>query len=347
MTKQVNMLNEIRAVPDIVARQLEGNAVMVSKLKAAMLERNPSFAVTVARGTSDHAAAFMKYAFENHLGLITSSSNPSTTTLYANPLHWEKALVVGISQSGRSPDLVATLKAARAGGALTVALVNHADSPLALEAEFVLPMRAGIEEAVAATKTFVASLTAILHWLEVCKPDAALKSALHGLPRQLETTLTLESEIEAGVSRYKNAEAVIALARGLHHPVAMETALKLKETSVLHAESFSTAEFAHGPIILAEHGLPVIAFQGRDATAASSAALYREVAKRGADLTVIGDSSMDVNAQWQLETPATGHALTDPIAGIVAAYLLAGHLSLVRGFDPDAPRQLNKVTMTL
>ncbi len=345
--KPIKMLNEIRAVPDIVEQQLEGNAGVIRGLVSAMRAKNPSFAVTVARGTSDHAAAFMKYAFENHLGLITSSSNPSTTTLYASPLQWDKALVVGISQSGCSPDLVATLKAARAGGALTVALVNHADSPLALEAEFVLPMRAGIEEAVAATKTFVASLTAILHWLEICKPDAALKSALHGLPRQLETTLTLESEIESGVSRYKNAEAVIALARGLHHPVAMETALKLKETSVLHAESFSTAEFAHGPIILAERGLPVIAFQGRDATAGSSAALYREVAGRGTDLTVIGDASMDVGAQWRLETPATGHALTDPIAGITAAYLLAGHLSLARGFDPDAPRQLSKVTMTL
>ena len=347
MTKQIKMLNEIRAVPDVVARQLEQNAGVISSLVSAMRAKNPSFAVTVARGTSDHAAAFMKYAFENQLGLITSSSNPSTTTLYASPLHWEKALVVGISQSGRSPDLVATLKAARAGGALTVALVNHADSPLALEAEFVLPMQAGVEEAVAATKTFVASLTAILHWLEMCKPDADLQKALHALPRQLETTLSLEAEIASGVSRYKNAEAVIALARGLHHPMAMETALKLKETSVLHAESFSTAEFAHGPIILAERGLPVIAFQARDATAVSSAALYREVAGRGADLTVIGDVTPEVGAQWRLETPATGHALTDPIAGIVAAYLLAGHLSLVRGFDPDAPRQLNKVTMTL
>jgi glucosamine--fructose-6-phosphate aminotransferase (isomerizing) len=345
--KHVKMLSEIRAAPEVIAQQLEANTEVVSKLAAAVRERQPHFAVTIARGTSDHAAASLKYAFENHLGLIVSSANPSTTTLYQSTLHWNGALVVAISQSGRSPDLVATLKAARAGGALTVALVNFADSPLAQEAEFVLPMRAGLEEAVAATKTFIASLSAVLHWLEACKPDAALRAALHALPAKLETALRLEGEIEHGVARYKDAETVIALARGLHHPMAMETALKLKETSVLHAESFSTAEFAHGPIILAEHGLPVIAFQARDATADSSAALYREVVARGADLTLIGEARGDVNPAWTLETPATGHALTDPVVSILTAYLLSGHLSLARGLDPDAPRQLSKVTMTL
>jgi glucosamine--fructose-6-phosphate aminotransferase (isomerizing) len=347
MVNNVKMLAEIRAAPNVVAHQLEANAASVSRLAAAVLERQPSFAVTIARGTSDHAAAYLKYAFENHLGMVVSSANPSTTTLYKNALHWRGALAVAISQSGRSPDLVATLKAARAGGALTVALVNVEDSPLAQEAEFVLPLRAGLEEAVAATKTFIASLSAVLHWLEACKPDAALHAALHGLPLRLETALKLEAGIEAGVARYKDAETVIALARGLHHPMAMETALKLKETSVLHAESFSTAEFAHGPIILAEHGLPVIAFQARDATADSSAGLYREVIARGAEVTLIGEARGDVNPAWTLETPATGHALTDPLPNILTAYLLAGHLSLARGFNPDAPRQLNKVTMTL
>ncbi len=340
------MLAEIREAPGVVAAQLERNRETVAQLAARVRERVPAFAMTVARGTSDQAAAFLKYAFENHLGLVTSSANPSTSTLYGTRLKLSEALVVTVSQSGRSPDVVQTVAQARAGGALTVAIVNQEDSPLARAAEFVLPMHAGVEHAVAATKTFIASLSAVLHWLEAIRPDADLRAALTHLPQHLETALALESQIAKAVGRYRNAEQMITLARGLHLPIAMETALKLKETCVIHAESFSTAEFAHGPIILAEAGLPVIAFQARDATA-SSAELYREVVKRGAELTLIGDTSVDVAAHERLETPDTGHVYTDPLAAALAAYLYAGHLSLARGLNPDAPRQLQKVTMTL
>ena len=346
MTTGVKMLSEIREAPSVVKMQLEQNVETVQRLAAAVAERQPAFAMTVARGTSDQAAAFTKYAFENHLGLVTSSANPSTTTLYNSPLHLRNALVVTVSQSGRSPDIVQTVKKAREQGALTVAIVNVTDSPLAQVAEFVLPMHAGVEHAVAATKTFIASLSAVLHWLEAMRPDAALKSALTNLPQHLETALQLEPQIMEVVGRLRDAEQMITLARGLHLPIAMETALKLKETCVLHAESFSTAEFAHGPIILAEAGLPIIAFQARDATSAS-AELYREVVRRGAELTLIGDSKVDVPAQTRLETPDTGHMFTDPLCAALAAYLYAGHLSLARGLNPDAPRQLQKVTMTL
>jgi glutamine---fructose-6-phosphate transaminase (isomerizing) len=344
--KPVRMLEEIREAPQIVARQLERNAALVTRLAAAVRERQPSFAVTVARGTSDQAAAFLKYAFENHLGLVTSSANPSTTTLYGTRLKLTEALVVTISQSGRSPDVVNTVAQARAGGALTVAIVNKEDSPLAEAAEFVLPMHAGVEQAVAATKTFIASLSAALHWLEAIRPETDLHAALGNLPRRLETALGVEPQVRDAVGRYRDAEQMITLARGLHYPMAMETALKLKETCVIHAESFSTAEFAHGPIILAEAGLPIIGFQARDATA-SSADLYREVVKRGAELTLIGDSSVDVGASACFETPDTGHIFTDPLGAALVAYLYAGHLSLARGLNPDAPRQLQKVTMTL
>ena len=195
MTTGVKMLSEIREAPSVVKMQLEQNVETVQRLAAAVAERQPAFAMTVARGTSDQAAAFTKYAFENHLGLVTSSANPSTTTLYNSPLHLRNALVVTVSQSGRSPDIVQTVKKAREQGALTVAIVNVTDSPLAQVAEFVLPMHAGVEHAVAATKTFIASLSAVLHWLEAMRPDAALKSALTNLPQHLETALQLEPQI--------------------------------------------------------------------------------------------------------------------------------------------------------
>jgi glutamine---fructose-6-phosphate transaminase (isomerizing) len=345
MTK-VMMLSEIREAPSVVTRQLERNAEIVQRLAKAVHAKQPRFAVTVARGTSDQAASFAKYSFENHLGLVMSSATPSTTTIYGKRLKLEDALVVTISQSGRSPDVVNTVAQARDSGALTVAIVNVEDSPLAQAAEFVLPMHAGEEKAVAATKTFIASLSATLHWLEAIQPDAALRDAMTRLPQHLEKALEIEDRVDDAVQRYAYAEQMIALARGLHFPIALETALKLKETCVLHAESFSTAEFAHGPIILAEAGLPIIAFQARDATA-SSVELYREVVKRGAELTLIGDSSVEVPAQSKLETPDTGHIFTDPLAAALVAYLYAGHLSLARGLNPDSPRSLQKVTMTL
>jgi glutamine---fructose-6-phosphate transaminase (isomerizing) len=345
MTK-VMMLEEIREAPSVVARQLERNADVVQKLAKAVRDKQPRFAMSVARGTSDQAASFAKYTFENHLGLVMSSATPSTTTIYGKRLKLSDALVVTISQSGRSPDVVNTVAQARESGALTVAIVNVEDSPLAGAAEFVLPMHAGEEKAVAATKTFIASLSATLHWLEAIQPDPALHDALTNLPHHLTSALEIEERVVDAVQRYAYAEQMITLARGLHFPVALETALKLKETCVLHAESFSTAEFAHGPIILAEAGLPIIAFQARDPTA-SSLELYREVVKRGAALTLIGDSSVDVPAQVKLETPDTGHIFTDPLGAALVAYLFAGHLSLARGLNPDAPRSLQKVTMTL
>jgi glutamine---fructose-6-phosphate transaminase (isomerizing) len=342
-----HMLLEIRETPQVVANLLAVNPEINQKLTRAIQDHNPEFAVTIARGTSDHAANFLKYALETQLGLVTASSSPSITTAYDTKLHLKRAVVIAISQSGQSPDVVNSLRAAREAGALTVALVNQAGSPLEEAAEFVLPMLAGEELAVAATKSFVASLVAPLQVIASLSQDTALLSALQNLPNALKTVLELEETAKDRSERYRYAEAMVSLARGVHFPMAQETALKLKETCVLQTEAFSTAEFAHGPIILIEPGFPVIAFQARDATAKGTLERYQDLAARGAELVLIGDDTPEIPASTRLNTPATGHRLTDPIVAIIAAYLFAGHLSLVKGLNPDSPRSLKKVTRTL
>jgi glutamine---fructose-6-phosphate transaminase (isomerizing) len=342
-----NMLLEIRETPSVVSNLLNVNQSSYQNLARAIREHNPDFAVTIARGTSDHAANFLKYALETQLGLVTASSSPSVITAYNTKLRLKKSVVIAISQSGQSPDVVNSLRAAREAGALTVALVNQENSPLEAAAEFVLPMLAGEELAVAATKSFVASLVAPLQVVANLNQDPALLSALQNLPANLKTTLELEENVANRSERYRYAEAMVSLARGVHYPIAQETALKLKETCVLQTEAFSSAEFAHGPIILVEPGFPVIAFQARDTTAKGTLERYQDLASRGAELILIGDDTPEIPAATRLSTPATGHRLTDPIVAIVIAYLFAGHLSLVKGFNPDSPRSLKKVTRTL
>lgn len=346
MNQNPKMLQEVRQAPEVVTRLLEHNREAARKLADAIRQRDPKFAMTIARGTSDHASNFLKYALETQLGLVTASAIPSSVTIYGAKPRLEGALVVAISQSGQSPDVVGMLEAARDAGALTVAIVNAPDSPLEATAEFVLPMHAGPELAVAATKTFVSSLVAPLQVIAALTPGRELGDALSGLPTMLTKALEVEVIAQDRAERYRYAEAVVTLARGAHFPMALEMALKLKETCRLHAEAFSAAEFAHGPIILAGDGLPILAFQSRDA-AAGTVQLYNDLVSRGAELVLVGDTSVNVQASVRLETPATGHFLTDPVTAILASYLFAGHLSLARGLDPDAPRSLSKVTKTL
>jgi glucosamine--fructose-6-phosphate aminotransferase (isomerizing) len=341
------MLQEIRQAPQVIKTQLEANKARVVALADAIQNRQPAFAMTIARGTSDHAANFLQYALESQLGLVTASAAPSVITAYNAKLKLKGALVIAISQSGQSPDVVGSLSAAREQGALTVAIVNAPNTPLEEAAEFCLPMCAGTEEAVAATKSFIASLVAPLSVIATLNQDSSLITALENLPEIMLAALETESISHDRAERYRYAESMVTLGRGLHYPLAREAALKLKETSVISAEAFSTAEFAHGPIILIEAGFPVLAFQARDATASGSLERYSDLMARGAELILVGANAPELPATIRLSTLATGHDLTDPIPATLAAYLFAGHLSLAKGMNPDAPRSLSKVTKTL
>ncbi|MFN4250000.1 SIS domain-containing protein [Deinococcus sp.] len=335
------MLQEARQSPDVTRRQLAGNADVSRALAAAIRALKPAYAVTIARGSSDHACTVLKYALETQLGLPVASLGPSVHTLYGARLDLRGALVIAVSQSGASPDVVENVRAARESGALTVALVNVEDSDLARAAEFVLPLRGGEERAVAATKSYLASLTALLPVIADLSGDDALLRGLHALPAALEATLALEGQARDLADRYRFAENLIVLTRGLHYGVAQEAALKLKETSGIHAEAYSAAEFSHGPKRLLAEGLPVLAFTPADQAGAATRAALDALQGDGADLRTIGPASGST-----LTTPGTGHGLTDTVPSALALYLFAAHLSLARGLNPDQPPLLSKVTKT-
>ncbi|MFC4638444.1 SIS domain-containing protein [Deinococcus hohokamensis] len=335
------MLQEAREAPQVIARQLTENAGVVRALAQQLAQQPPAYAVTVARGSSDHACTALKYAIETQLGLPVASLGPSVHTLYGTRLNLQGALVLAVSQSGASPDVVENVRMAREGGALTVALVNVEHSDLAQEAEFVLPLRCGEERAVAATKSFLASLTAFLPVIAQVGANSALRGALEALPRVLNRALAQEQAATDLAERYRFADRLLVLARGLHFGVAQEAALKLKETCGIHAEAYSAAEFSHGPKRLLAEGVPLLGFAPADAAAGATAQAYADLRASGADLRTLGPQEGS-----NLTTPATGHALTDPVASALVFYLFAGHLALERGLNPDAPPLLSKVTRT-
>lgn len=335
------MLQECLEAPTVIRRQAQANAEAVVRLVETLRRRPPAFAATVARGSSDHACTVLKYATENCLGWPVVSISPSLYTLARTPLRLSGALVVAVSQSGASPDVVQTLRQARTDRAITVALVNVEDSELAQAAEFVLPLHCGEERAVAATKSYLASIAAFLPVLNGLNPDAALSRALDHLPERLEETLLLGPEAAQLAERYRFAENLMILARGQHYGVAQEAALKLKEICGIHAEAYSTAEFEHGPKRLLAEGVPLIGFQSSDSAAQSLVQAYAGLIASGADLRTIGP------AATHLRTPATGHAFTDVLPSILAFYLFAERLAALLGLNPDQPALLQKVTRTL
>jgi len=338
------MLQEVRQTPQILERIWQGSKNM-DALVNALERRPPRFMMTVARGSSDHAASFLKYAFEIGLGLPVGSAAPSLTSVYRRPLALEGVLVLAISQSGASPDVVESLEFARASGAITAALVNQTDSPLAQAAEFVLPLQAGEEKAVAATKSYLSSLFVGLALVSRLHPDPALSAALERLPEVLSQTLALEDLAREKAERYRYARSLTVLGRGLHYGVALEAALKLRETSGIQADAYSSAEFSHGPMRVVEPGYPILALQSRDEAAPFSLEAYRALEARGAEMLLVG-ADADLNAAVRLIAPSSGHRFTDPLATMTAVYLFAGHLALAKGLNPDAPPSLSKVTLT-
>lgn len=337
------MLQETREAPSVVRRLLAQNQQRVDTLWQVIQERQPLFAVTIARGSSDHASLYLKYAIELTLGIPVASFAPSVSSVYHKTLNLQRGLVIAISQSGASPDVVESVRAARASGAITLAITNNVDSPLASAAEFLLPMHAGPEKAVAATKSFVASAAAFLHLLGEADPE--LKAALHTLPDVQEKALQLEDSLRLTADRYRYASSMVILARGPHFGIAHESALKLKETTGIHAEAYSTAEFSHGPTRIIEQGFPILAYQTRDVTQSLNEEAYRDLEGRGADLLTIGASSL-LNRATQVITPPADHPLLDPLVNILPFYLFSGYVALARNLNPDNPPHLKKVTLT-
>ncbi|MGH8215971.1 MAG: SIS domain-containing protein [Rhodanobacteraceae bacterium] len=336
------LYREAAEAADTVARQLECNDACVRELAHALRDSPPPFAVTCARGSSDHAATYAKYVIETQTGCATASASPSVESIYAVPLRLRDALYLVISQSGASPDLLRSAEAARKTGARVVALVNAEDSPLAALADTVIPLRAGAEHSVAASKSFIGSLAAILHLVAHWRSDSSLLRDLHDLPEQLRRAFSLDwSPLVEGLA---DAHDLFVLGRGYGLGAAQETALKLKETCALHAEAFSSAEVRHGPMELVSPHLPVLLFAQADDALAGVLATAEDFRRRGAD---VWTAAPEASGRGALPIVPTAQPMCAPILAIQSFYRAVNALALRRGRDPDRPSNLAKVTETL
>jgi len=335
------MLKEALASADVVAAQLNDTSRV--EALAARLAREPRHvALTVARGSSDHAASYFASLTMSRVGLPVASLPMSVATLQQAPLQVRNQLALGFSQSGKSPDLVGTMQALREAGALTVAAVNVPGSPLEDACEFYLPLLAGPELSVAATKSYIAMLSVsaqlVAHWQQ----DAALLDGLKSLPDALRRAGALDWS--KAVDELRDAERMIVIGRGLGLAIAQEAALKLKETSGIQAEAFSSAEVRHGPMELIDRDYPLLVFAPRGPEQAGLLQLTRDMQARGARVLLAADPA-DV-PEATLPLVSTAHAALDPIAAILSFYVMAAGLAAARGRNPDAPRHLMKVTET-
>ena len=344
------MEQEASSTPEKISNQLKNNAPLWRSIITEVKRTNPAFAMTVARGSSDHAATFAKYGLETHLGLMTCSAAPSVFTLYDIPYPHKNSLVVGLSQSGQSPDLCETLSRATKAGALTLSLVNEQDSPLANSSRFVVPLHAGKEKAVAATKSYIAMLTALAQFIALYQEDDALLNALSRLPEVL--SQAVDADWSACLSAFSLADSTYVIGRGYGFPIAQEAALKFKETSCIHAEAFSSAEVLHGPFALVKPEFPILVFAQNDATLKGTVELVSQMTSMGATTLLALPKKKDeplseaLSCSFRLPLPESLHPLLDPIIGIQAFYMMAAKLAVHRGKNPDQPKNLKKVTET-
>ena len=330
---------EAREAAAAVAAQNRALAPAIETLVADLRARPPRFVVTCGRGTSDHAGTFAKYLIETRLGLVTASAAPSVTSVYRSAPRLEDALVIAVSQSGRSPDLVDYARAARDAGAHVAALVNTAGSPLEDVATHVLPLGAGPERSVAATKSFLCSLSALIHLTGHWAGDAPALEALDGLPALLRQAASRDW---GPITALGEARNLFVGGRGTGFAVALEAALKLKETCGLHAEAISSAEVQHGPMALVGAGFPVLFLAQNDESAEGTRALAERFRARGASVLVAGPPELDPDLPIAMSPdPACTAASL-----IQSFYLAAAGLARARGFDPDVPPHLAKVTET-
>ncbi|MFC5942549.1 SIS domain-containing protein [Micromonospora harpali] len=324
------------------------HAGAIAEVAAVVAQRRPRHVVFTARGTSDHAALYGAYLTEIRLGLPAGLASPSAVTLFGARPDLSDALVVGVSQSGGSPDLAEVLRTARASGALTLAVTNNPDSPLAGIAELSVDIAAGHERAVAATKTYTAELLALLLLVEgVRAGDGALpaaeRAALAALPELAARTLDDPTPAQLA-PRYRFAAQLVTTGRGYAYPTAREAALKLMETSYLPALAFSGADLLHGPLAMTDPDVPVLAIVGSGPGGRSMGEVLPRLGERRADVVVVG--SADVQGAARMAVPEVDERYA-PLLDILPLQRLALALALARGEDPDAPRGLKKVTATM
>jgi glutamine---fructose-6-phosphate transaminase (isomerizing) len=336
------MRREVDEIPVAVARLLDRSTGELAAAGQALRGRDPAFLVTIARGSSDHAATFIKYAVELTAGRPVASLGPSIVSIYNAKLKLKNGAAIAISQSGQSPDIVALAESVRRSGALVISLTNTMPSLITKASSHAVNISAGPERAVASTKSFVNSIVAGLAILAEWTGDEVLKAAIRALPEHFDKAIKLDwSELARELG---DAKSLYMIGRGPALAIASEAALKFKETSNMHAEAYSSAEVLHGPVALVERQFPVVTFAARDAAEASVVEIVDGLAAKGALAFATSDKAGKAR---KLPFVATGHPITDALALILPFYGFVEAWSRAKGFNPDAPMALKKVTETV
>ncbi|MBV9710777.1 MAG: SIS domain-containing protein [Ktedonobacteraceae bacterium] len=337
---------EIESQPEVIARLLERETGHIQQIAAQL----PPFdyALIAARGSSDHAATYAKYAWTTLAGYPVALAAPSLLTLYQSRIRLASALVIGISQSGQSPDIIAVLKEGKRQGRPTLAITNDGTSPLAAVADSVIELHAGPEKSVAATKTYTAQLAVMAMFAAALSKNTRHMEELQQLPTAIETTLQLSAPIAQYAERYRYMDRCITIGRGYNYATSFELALKLKELTYVMATAYSSADFRHGPIATIESGLPVFLVMPTGATFDDMLELAKDLRQRDAELLIVSESQQALSlARTALPIPSGVPEWLSPLIAIIPGQLVALHLALTKGLDPDIPRGLQKVTRTL
>jgi glutamine---fructose-6-phosphate transaminase (isomerizing) len=332
-------------VPEMLLGQEVATRKPVQELVGRLVRRPPQLVITCARGSSAHAATFCKHLIEHQLGIPVCAAAPSIASIYGRELRLRGQLVLAISQSGTSDDLIAFARQARTAGALTVAVTNCDHSPLAASCELTLPISAGAEVSVAATKTFVATLSVLLRMVAAWAGDDGQEAALRALPGCLSKAMTLNWG--AAVEALAETNSLAVIGRGPTLAIAREAALKLKETCNMHAEAFSGAEFMHGPVSLASRRYPILMFMPSDAALMGMSEVAAKLSQKGCRVLRAGGNNSQLGTAISLPSPMTHSAAADAICLVQTFYCMLVRLAARRGYDVDRPRNLQKITRTI
>lgn len=347
MLEESYLYQEIHQQPEALADLFAGELESVKKLVATISARGITHAVIAARGTSDNAARYAQYLFGSTNRLQVALATPSLFSIYKQPPRFGNALVIGISQSGKSPDIISVVSEAQRQGALTLALTNTPDSDLAQAADHVINLHAGVEKSVAATKTYTTSLMAIALLSAVAADNSEMLDHLAQVPDHIRQTLTLAPQIARAAERYRYLRVCVVIGRGYSYATAFETALKIKELNYVIAEPYSSADFLHGPVAVVEEAFPTILIAPSGVMLPEMRSFQAELKSRGAEVIAISDDEELLNkARTPFKLPVTVPEWLSPLVSIIPGQLFAMNLAYVRDYDVDRPRGLRKVTET-
>ncbi len=347
MLEQTHLFQEIHEQPAVLLRLISQENQLIRQLASAIHARDITHVLIAARGTSDNAGRYAQYLLGVMNGMLVTLATPSIFSIYKRPPRLDKTLVLGISQSGKSPDIVAVVAEGKRQGTLTAAITNFPDSDLAQEADFVINLHAGIEQSIAATKTYTSELMTIALLSAALADDADMLATLLRAPAVVQATLALAPHIAQVAERYRYMRDCVVIGRGYNYATAFELALKLKELTYTLAEPYSSADFLHGPLALIEHGFPALVIAPSGIMLPELQEFIHTLQKRKAEVIVISDDPATLAlARIPLHLPHPVPEWLSPLAAIIPGQLFAMYLAHVRDFDPDHPRGIRKVTET-